>query len=293
MEITDFAKGSMWGMPGDRFDILYRKFIEYQANADLIKLAVTGADNQDEEDYRIIDRVAVIPISGLITKNVSFWSWLFPGSSITGITELLQTAITDPKVDAILLNIDSPGGTVNGTNALSEAIFEARNEKPIIAYASMMASAAYWIGCGANYVFADKTADIGSIGVLMVHTEYSKHYENEGVKTTYLTAGKYKAIGNDSEPLSELAKETFRKELDYVYGIFIDTVAKNRGVAADFVKNNMADGRIFIGEQAVTAGLVDMVASIDDALWYAKQIAKKKQLLTAGGLSSWKGVSNV
>lgn len=287
MEITDFGKGVVWGIAPEAFELLSRRFHEFKG-ADIERAAglVAGEMNK-EKDYQIIDGVAVIPISGPITKKESFFSYLFGGSGVDKITELMQAAITDPRVDSILLDIDSPGGTISGVNELSAAIFEAREQKPIVAFSSgMMASSAYWIGSAADKVVLGQTAHAGSIGVLMLHADYSEMNKMYGIKITYLTASKYKALGNDAEPLSDLAKEVFLKELDYIYGIFIDVVARNRGVSAEEVKEKMADGRIFIGQQAVDAGLADYVGTIDDAHELAKELAAN---LKSGGMPPGKG----
>jgi signal peptide peptidase SppA len=288
MDITDFAKGSMWAMPAERFDVLFRQFNEIKA-ADVDAFMLNFKEEEKSAGYENIAGVAVIPVSGTITKNSSVYSWFFGGTSVADLTEIMQAAITDPEVKSILLNIDSPGGSVNGLDALSEAIYEARGQKPIVAYANgMMASAAYWIGSAAESVVSDKTADIGSIGVLMIHTDFSEYDKKVGIKTTYLTAGKYKALGNDAEPLSDLARETFQKELDYIYGIFVDAVARNRGVSAEEVQDKMADGRIFIGQQAVDAGLADYVGTIDDAHQLALSLVNNNNKKQTGGMPSGK-----
>lgn len=277
MEITDFAKGVMWGMPAERFDLLQRRFFELHP-ADLESFVLKLEAEAEEKDYEIINGVAVIPVSGVITKRASFFSYLFGGVGVNSLTEILQAAITDPDVSALLLNIDSPGGTVNGIDALSQVIYEMKSQKPIVAYANgMMASAAYWLGSSADAVITDKTADVGSIGVLMIHTDFSEADKKYGIKTTYLTAGKYKALGNDAEPLSDLARETFQAELDYIYGIFVDAVARNRDVSAEEVRSIMAEGKIFIGQQAVDAGLADYVGTLDDAHELALSMVKKNK----------------
>jgi signal peptide peptidase SppA len=164
---------------------------------------------------------------------------------------------------------------VAGTRAFGNLVYEARDIKPVVAFGdSMMASAAYWIGSAAQQIIVEETAEVGSIGVVMVHYDWSKEDEMMGLKRTVLSAGKYKALGNDAEPLSDLAKEVFQSELDYIYTMFVDTIAKNRGVGVDYVLEHMADGRVFIGQQAVDAGLADMTGSFEEALSAAKSMVK-------------------
>jgi signal peptide peptidase SppA len=193
------------------------------------------------------------------------------GTTYKFIEDAFKTAIIDREVEAIVLDIDSPGGTVSGVDNVSELIFNSRGEKPIVAFANgQMTSAAYYIGSAADILVGEKSADVGSIGVIMIHEDYSKWEEMRGIKTTYLSAGKYKALGNDSEPLSDTARKVFQDELDYLYTIFVEAIAKNRDVEVDQVLSKMADGRIFIGQQAVDAGLIDRVGNLQLATDLAK-----------------------
>jgi hypothetical protein len=149
----------------------------------------------------------------------------------------------------------------------------------------MMASAAYWIGSAADVVFAEKTAILGSIGVLRIHIDHSEMEKKAGVKTTYLTAGKYKALGNDAEPLSNQARDVFQAELDYIYSIFVDTVARNRERPTDAVLSNMADGKIFIGYQALDSGLVDNIGNYQEAVEMAASMINDSNIYKIGGKS--------
>jgi ClpP class serine protease len=102
----------------------------------------------------------------------------------------------------------------------------------------------------------------------------------EGIETTYITAGKYKALGNPDEPLSKFAKEYFQEEVDYIYSIFVDTVARNREVGSDKVLTDMADGRIFTGQKAEDAGLVDNIGDFDSAVQMAESMITESQSKT-------------
>jgi signal peptide peptidase SppA len=286
MDITDFSRGQCWGIIPEQFEILQRKFGELNITAPNMEKFFAKIP-ETRNDYTVLDGVAVIPITGAITKRSSLYSYFFNGSSLDNLAEVLRQALSDPAVRAIVLDIDSPGGTVNGVAAMAAEIFASRAEKPIVAFGNgFLASAAYWLGSAANAVIVDQTADVGSIGVLMIHYDYSEMDKRIGLKTTYLTAGKYKALGNDSEPLSQEAIEVFQKELDYIYGIFAADVAEHRDVSVEQVFADMADGRIFIGRQAVDAGLADMVGTIDTAIEMAVSLAseRKTQIIKTGGM---------
>jgi signal peptide peptidase SppA len=265
MEITDFSKGTYWAIHPKSLNKMIETLPDFKNLAkEVIKFT---SEPKERDDFMLRDGVAVIPVAGPLSKRMSFWSWLFGGMSFSRLTEVFNAALADPDVEAILLDIDSPGGTVNGTEAFGDLVYSARDVKPVVAFGNgMMTSAAYWIGSGAQKVFVEKTTDVGSIGVVMVHLDWSKFDEKMGVKRTVLSSGKYKALGNDSQPLSDLAKETFQQELDYLYTQFVDTVARNRGADSKTVLEDMADGRVFIGQQAVDAGLADGTGSLDTAI---------------------------
>ena len=218
-----------------------------------------------EKDYDVINGAAIIPIMDVITKYQSFWSFFFGGTSSMEVARLFKAAMDDPSVDSIILNIDSPGGTVDGTQELAELIYSFRGRKPIVAYTDgMMASAAYYIGAPADAIYiSGDMPPVGSIGVVTSHIDYSKMDEKFGIKETEIYAGKYKRIASFVKPLSKEGKAYLQDRVDYIYSIFVDDVAKYRGVSVEQVLENMADGKIFIGKQSLDAGLVDGVSTLD------------------------------
>ena len=275
---TDFAKGAAWAIVPERFDELVRHYHETEITDEMIiraekegTLVLSLKTAGDEDPYQITDDgAAVIKISGPLMKDAGIFGRLFGFADYLGIQQAIKAAIDDQRVNGILLDIDSPGGTVNGADETAELVFSARGKKPIIAYSSgMMASAAYLIGSAADKIIVGKNAEVGSIGVLMIHRDFSKAEEKFGVKTTYLKAGRFKAVGNPSEPLSDEAREIFQAELNHIYSNFIETVSLHRDAEEDKVRSDMAEGRIFIGNQAVGAGLADEVANIQTALGQA------------------------
>ena len=217
----------------------------------------------ESKAYDIQDGVAILPIEGVIAKRANLFSQISGGVSTELVARDLKAAMADPAVHAIILSIDSPGGTVDGTETLAAAV--AGSTKPIVTLASgTMASAAYWIGSAASACYiTDSTTVVGSIGVLATHTDVSKSQEAQGIKTTEIFAGQYKRIASNYAPLSKEGRQTMQDQVDYTYGLFVNAVAKNRGVSTDAVLKDMADGRIFIGQQAIDAGLVDGVSTLD------------------------------
>lgn len=217
----------------------------------------------EQARIEITDSVAVIPIHGVLSKRMNMLSDISGGASTELIGQDLRQAIKDPEVKEILLDIDSPGGTVDGTAELATMIFEARDKKPITAFTDGdMTSAAYWIGAASSrVVISGDTTHVGSIGVIATHVDVSESEKQMGVKTTEITAGKFKNFGSRHEPLSKEGVEYFQEKVDYLYSVFVGEIAKFRGVSEDQVLKNMADAKIFIGRQAIEAGLVDEVQS--------------------------------
>jgi signal peptide peptidase SppA len=222
--------------------------------------------NSKRDGYKVESGVAIIPVEGIIAKKMNLLTQISGGTSTQALQQDIADAAADPMVNAIVLLIDSPGGEVDGTQAAANMVRAIRDEgrKPIVAIADgLMASAAYWIGSAAERVYMSGDTDaIGSIGIVAAHTDYSKADEQRGIKVTEITAGKYKRIASQHEPLSDEGRADIQAKVDHLYSVFVDSVASNRGVDTPTVLDKMADGRVFLGKQAIDAGLVDGVSSI-------------------------------
>lgn len=221
---------------------------------------------QDDLPYELSGMVAIIPVVGPMSKR---GDWRM--ASMRSIGRSVRHAATNPRVRAILLDVDSPGGTVDGTEELAEEIRAAAGAKPLYAYANgLMASAAYWLASAARTIAAPATAQIGSIGVLMVHWEVSRLAENMGVSFNVITAGKYKAMGNSVEPLTDEARAYLQSGIDALYELFLDAVATGRKVDR---KNalGMADGKVFLAAEALGIGLIDRLESRESFLTHINE----------------------
>ena len=219
----------------------------------------------EPQGYTVHGGVAVLPLDGVFAKKANLFSQVSGGVSTEIATRDFRQAMADPAVHSIVLAIDSPGGSVDGTQQLASAIRDARGPKAIVAYADgMMASAAYWVGSAADQVLiGSDTVQVGSIGVVATHVDVSGAETQRGVRTTEIVAGKYKRIASQYGALTEDGRSAMQDQVDYIYSIFVADVAKQRGVSEEKVLAQMADGRIFIGRQALAAGLVDGVSTLD------------------------------
>jgi signal peptide peptidase SppA len=223
----------------------------------------------EQESYTVHDGVAVLPINGVMGKRMNLMTQISGGSSTQLISKYFAEAMADEDVHSIVLHIDSPGGTVDGTETLANQIHAARGgKKPIIAVADgLMASAAYWVGSAAEKVYAtERASQIGSIGVVASHVDYSKAEEKAGVKVTEIYAGKYKRIASEHAPLTKEGRETLQDKVDSIYSIFVDDVARNRGVTAEYAVEHMANGKLFAASKAVKVGLVDGVSTLSQVV---------------------------
>jgi signal peptide peptidase SppA len=210
---------------------------------------------------------AVLPLFGVITHRESFLSHLFGGTSVMSVSANLKAALADPNVSTIVLDIDSPGGSVEGVQELSDEIFNARSKKHIVAVANATAaSAAYWIGSAATELVVTASGSVGSIGVLAAHEDISKALEAKGIKMTVLTYGAHKAEDSPFSPLSEDARSHLQAMVNTVGEMFTSATARNRGVSTSTVQSSFGQGRIVLARDAVRARMADRVGTMTDTI---------------------------
>lgn len=237
--------------------------------------------NERQQAYEVRDGAALIPLQGVLGRRMNLMSNMSGGTSTELFARDVQAAVNDPGVESIVLLVDSPGGTVAGTQSAASAVMAARGSKPIAAFVEgTMASAAYWIGSAADVVVLDSsTAQVGSIGVVATHTDISRMEEASGIKTTEIVAGAYKRIASQHGPLSEAGRESIQSQVDYLYAQFVQDVAMQRGVSEEKTLADMADGRIFIGHQAVENGLADSVLTLTETIALLNERVQSRSIL--------------
>jgi capsid assembly protease len=236
--------------------------------------------------------VAVLQIRGVIAQHASLVSDICPGAGTS--TEQLMAAINaaaaDPAVRSIVLDIDSPGGSVFGVQELADAIVAARAQKPIAAVANASASsAAYWIASAAHELFVTPSGEVGSIGVYGVHQDTTKADEAAGKTTTLISAGKYKTEGFG--PLTDDARAHMQERIDGYYTQFVKAIAKNRGVPVDAVRSGYGQGRTLSAEPALAAGMVDGIATLDQVI--ARYARRTVETANKGATSAGSSVSSL
>jgi signal peptide peptidase SppA len=216
-------------------------------------------------DVTIINNIGILRIEGVITQKADIFTMIFGGATLDTLTVDFKSLVENEDIDTIVLDIDSPGGTVAGVQDFANLVFDARERKKIISISSsIMTSAAMWIGAAAELVFIScGTVTTGSIGVLTTHVDVSQLEADLGIKTTEITAGRFKRIASSFAPLSDAGRSELQSQVDKMMEAFVSDIARFRGASDQEVKSNMADGKIFIGDNAVKAGLVDDIKTFD------------------------------
>lgn len=254
---------------------------KHAALCDVLRLHLQGKIAREEIEARLeaaggrksapmsrqIGSVAVIPVRGVISRRMNMMSEISGGTSIEQLTASFRQAVDDPGVKTILLDIDSPGGGVEGVPELAAEILAARQSKKVTAVADdMAASAAYWLASAANEICVTPSGSVGSIGVFAAHEDISKMMEFEGVNVSLISAGKYKTEANPYQPLSAEARASLQSQVDEFYGMFVKAVAKGRNTTQTSVREGFGQGRMVLAEQAVKAGMADRVETMDQAM---------------------------
>jgi hypothetical protein len=222
----------------------------------------------DPQGYTVQDGAALIPMRGVMAPRMNMMTQVSGGTSTQLFVRDVRAALEDPSVKSLVIMADTPGGAVNGTQRAAAAVMAARGVKPIATYVEgMMASAGVWVGTAADLIMMESaTSQAGSIGVVATHVDSSKQEEAMGIKITEIVAGKYKRAASQHSALTELGRQTLQDEVDYLYGLFAGDVATQRSTSIEQVLANMADGRMFIGQQAINAGLVDGIATLEETI---------------------------
>jgi capsid assembly protease len=211
---------------------------------------------------------AVVPVHGVLEWRKGFLSELFGGSTSTAdLITTVRALAADDRVKAILLDVDSPGGEVEGMPEAAAEIRAARKRKPVIAVASpLAASAAFWLACQATEFIAMGSGQVGSVGVFGAHEDLSALEAKLGVKVTLIASSAEKVELSPHGPLSDPAREHLQRVVNGHYRSFVLDLALGRGVSLRKVEADFGGGRMLPSRDAVAAGMADRVGTLDGAL---------------------------
>ena len=237
--------------------------------SDRLNLDVEGLQiKSDAKDQRVVTTnkgVAVIPIIGSMSHRSTGIEAMSGMTSYSTLQKQFEVAFNDPNVGSILMDIDSPGGSVAGAFDFRDYLMSKKGTKPVYALArDAMCSAAYLIGSTADKVYTTQTARVGSIGVVAMHTDASGKMEKDGIKPTFISAGKFKTAGNPYEKLEGEKLKYLQDSVDESYEMFIDAVAEARGIDKKVIRDTEA--RVYGGKKAVEIGLADGIRTYESVL---------------------------
>ncbi|MDU5685090.1 MAG: S49 family peptidase [Kluyvera cryocrescens] len=255
-------------------------------------LAIFGDDEdmgpKPARSYQVTNGIAVLPVSGTLVSKTRA---LQPYSGMTGyngIIARLQQAISDPGVDGILLDMDTPGGMVAGAFDCADIIARMRDIKPIWALANdMNCSAGQLIASAASRRLVTQTARTGSIGVMMAHSNYGAALKTSGVEVTLIYSGEHKVDGNPYEKLPKEVRADFQARIDATRQMFAEKVAGYTGMSVQAVLDTEA--AVFSGQESVDNGLAEQLVNNMDALNVMRDAINKRTMISRGG--SMKGTT--
>lgn len=258
---------TLWAMHPDALgSLLKRGSIDAMLPESLLALAALASGGQKEAraaaDPVRDGATMVIPLQGPLSPKGSYG-----GTSTERFADQVRSAAADSKIGAIIVNIMSPGGWVFGTHEAGEAVFEARQAKPIVAVASPYCySAAHWIACQASAYYASHSAEVGSVGVRGGHVDMSGFEDKIGMKTTLIASSPEKIAGHSYAPLSDEDRAEIQASIDESNVAFAAAIARGRGIKASDVAAIHGTGRTFSATKAAAAGTVDGVMSLREVV---------------------------
>lgn len=265
------VNSATWAILPEKMDAIV-EFLELRASGVAFsddELAARGISAGPSKRAPTVNgQVAVLPLFGCIGQHMGMEMQISGGTSTEAFGRAFDDAMKNPDVSAIVIDCDSPGGSVSGVPELAAKIFKARGKgKRIVALSnSSMNSAAYWICSAAEEVWAAPSADVGSIGVFTMHTDTSEAEQKAGIKRTVIAAGKYKGEAAPGVPLTDDALAALQARVSECYAMFAGDVAKHRGVAVAAVKGGFGEGRSISAKQALAAGMIDKIGTMEDLL---------------------------
>ena len=232
-------------------------------NPDGVAQIYTDAQKEQMPKYQVVDGIAIVPIQGVLDNKVSQTMRMSGAMGLDDIEHMLVQAIEDDEVEGIMLDVDSPGGSVTGIPELAKKIRATKAQKPVAAFTdSIAASAAYWLMAPADVIYASESAKVGSIGVYMAWLDTSRQFEMEGLRTEIIKVGKWKAMGLPGTSLTDDERALLQASVDKVAAWFKGFVVSARGG----VDSDTMQGQVFFADEAVANNLIDKVGSVDDAM---------------------------
>lgn len=271
--------GSRVGIAAIDRDYLMRMFASGRA---AFAAGVKPEAKQVKPVTRAGKSVVVLSIDGPIDYRCASWmcDW-FGMVDLAKLQGVFDSLVNDAEIGTIVLDIDSPGGSSVGVSEFAQKIFAAREKKRIVSIANpLSASAAFWLSSSATESYVMPSGMVGSVGVYMMHVDYSEMLKQDGIAVNFISAGEKKTDGNAFQPLSDTARETYQGIVDEIYDSFVSDVARNRNVSGDVVKEQFGKGSIVTAKGALQAGMVDGILTLDDLV--ARELSRVNESESRG-----------
>lgn len=267
--VLSFAMSHPWAVMPEMLSIIAGILARRIAGVDVERAEIEAAlVNRKNLPQPKVGSVAIIPVYGVLAPRVNLMSEMSGGTTYEKLTGQLREAMGNKAVRTIVLDVDSPGGSVAGNAEFALEVMKARTKKPIIAVAQYtMGSAAYHLSAAATEIVAAPSARVGSIGTYMIHDDLSKALAELGVKRTYISAGDGKVDGNETQPLTDQASSRMQSTVDEAYSQFVGNVVKGRGagMTAEKVRKDWK-AYVYSASEALSIGMIDRIATLDDTI---------------------------
>jgi signal peptide peptidase SppA len=278
-----YAVATSWAILPERLPAIFE--IAARENLDLEAVAAKlGRPLDNARAATVRDGIAVIPVEGTIFPRASLFAQISGGVAADEIARDLRAALDDPGVAGIVLNVDSPGGDVNGVAEVAAMIHAARDRKPIVAYVrDLGASAAYWLACAASEVVVASTALVGSIGIVGTVADPTKQ------TTRSIEFVSSQSPLKRADPTTQAGAGRIQARVDELAALFIADVAAYRGVTPERVAADFGQGDVLVGQKAVDAGLADRVGSFEGVIAELQAKAREPRRMMGGGRMAAQG----
>lgn len=261
MRIWQRAASTPWAITEDALRNIQQIAERQNRNPEAVATEM-GRELENTHAVEFRDGIAILSVSGPLFRYANLFTRISGATSYELLAQDFQQAVDDEQVSAILLDIDSPGGEVNGNAEFADLIYQARGTKPIVAYVGGVgASAAYWIASAADEVVAHETALVGSVGTVTKLVDDSEQKRENGIREYVIASSQ--SPNKHIDPANEDDRSRVQQTLDDLAAVFVAKVARNRGVSEATVLSDFGQGDMLVGKKAVEAGLADRLGSFE------------------------------
>ena len=268
--LSRFASQQIWAIREHTLDVIVEVLRMRAAGITLSQEEVRARIGASAPSRSLPSRgaVAVLPLYGVVAPKMTMMTEISGGTSLDAFLAEFRSYRDDPAVGAIVVDVDSPGGSVFGVQEAADEIYASRDAKPTIASVNPeCGSAALWIASAFGQVVCTPSGRCRqSLGVFMMHEDWSQANERMGVKPTYISAGQYKVEGNPDAPLSDETIAFLQGQVNTIYDTFVKSVAKSRGLSQAKVKSDFGQGRMLLAKDALAVGMIDRIQTFDETV---------------------------